>query len=116
MSLWISSAIIFLLVQTAPSQVQKVNGDSRPTTTDEIAEPSGEPPRPVVFTKKDWDLTRAYFDVLQVWSLKDFSRSGATAQRKAKHLNVSLRCAVAPPREKSFCRSSREAIERVGIN
>src|SRR5215204_6113203 len=84
MSLWISSAIIFLLVQTAPSQVQKVNGDSRPTTTDEIAEPSGEPPRPVVFTKKDWDLTRAYFDVLQVWSLKDFSRSGATAQRKTK--------------------------------
>jgi len=68
MSLWISSAIILLLLQIAQYGDQKVNGDSRPATTEEVAEPSWEPPPPLVLAKKDWDLTQAYFDVFTILS------------------------------------------------
>jgi hypothetical protein len=68
MSLWISSALILLLVQTSLYQDQKVNGDSKPATTEEVAEPSRKPPPDIVFVKKDWDLTQAYRDVFTILS------------------------------------------------
>jgi hypothetical protein len=64
MSLWISSAIILLLLQTAQYQSQETkNCDSRPATIEEVAAP-----RRLDFERKDWSLTRAYFDVFAILS------------------------------------------------
>jgi hypothetical protein len=68
MSLWISSAIILLLLQTPQLQEAK-NGDSRPPVIEEVAAPSEDVPRRLDFEKrKDWNLTRAYFDVFEILS------------------------------------------------
>jgi hypothetical protein len=68
MSLWISSAITLLLLQTAPYQGQEAKSDNRPAAIEEIAAPSEELPPRLVFAKKDWDLTTAYFDVFTILS------------------------------------------------
>jgi hypothetical protein len=68
MSLWISSAIILLLLQTPQLQETK-NSDSRPAAIEEIAAPSEDVPRRLDFERrKDWNLTRAYFDVFEILS------------------------------------------------
>ena len=48
MSIWASTVICVLLLQ---------NGG-----------PSEEPPRPLVVTKKDWNITQAYIDVFKILS------------------------------------------------
>jgi hypothetical protein len=69
MSLWISSAIILLLVQSVQCQSQETkNGDSRPAAIEEVAAPSDDAPRRLDFERKDWNLTRAYFDVFAILS------------------------------------------------
>jgi hypothetical protein len=68
MSLWTSTIICILLLQTVQSQAQQANGESRTVAIDEVATPIEEPPRPLVVTKKDWDLTRAYADVFNILS------------------------------------------------
>jgi len=66
MSLWISSAIILLLLQAPQHQLQDAkNDDSRPAT-EEVAAPSSDVPRRLDFERKDWNLTRAYFDVFEI--------------------------------------------------
>jgi hypothetical protein len=59
MSLWNSTIICVLLLQTAQSQAQ---------TSSEIAAPSEEPPPPLVVTKKDWNINQAYSDVFKILS------------------------------------------------
>jgi len=63
MSIWTSTVICVLLLQ---------NGG-----------PSEEPPRPLVVTKKDWNITQAYTDVFKILSdqntCSDFYRGPRTA-------------------------------------
>jgi len=63
MSIWTSTVICVLLLQ---------NGG-----------PSEEPPRPLVVTKKDWNITQAYIDVFKILSdqntCSDFYRGPRTA-------------------------------------
>jgi hypothetical protein len=68
MSLWIRSAIVLLLLQTAEYQAQEVNADNRPAAIEELAASSEEAPPRLVFAKRDWDLTSAYFDVFAILS------------------------------------------------
>ena len=68
MSLWIRSAITLLLLQTAQYQAQEANAGNRPAAIEEIAAPSEELPPRLLFAKKDWDLTKAYFDVFAILS------------------------------------------------
>ncbi len=63
MSLWTSTVICVLLLQNVA--------------------PSEEPPRPVVVTRKDWNVTQAYIDVFKILSnentCSDFYRGPRTA-------------------------------------
>lgn len=68
MSLWTSTIICILLLPTGQAQGQQANSESRTVPIDEVAVPSEELPRPLVFTKKDWDLTQAYIDVFRILS------------------------------------------------
>src|SRR5215208_1037066 len=68
MSLWISSAIILLLLQTLLYQSQEAKNDSRPAPVEEVAVPAEELPSRVDFVHKDWDLTKAYLDVFAILS------------------------------------------------
>ena len=67
MSLWTSTIICILLLQSVQTPVQQANGESRPVPIDEVAVPDEEAPRPLEF-KSDWDLTRAYADVFRILS------------------------------------------------
>ena len=70
MSLWTKGVIsLLLLFQTVQDHTQQTNDDSVPfVSEEEKAKPSGSLPRPLVYTKKDWDLTQAYFDVFKILS------------------------------------------------
>ena len=68
MSLWTSTIICILLLQTVESQAQQTNSESRMVAIEDVAVPSEESPRRLVVTKKDWDLTQAYFDVFRILS------------------------------------------------
>jgi hypothetical protein len=68
MSLWTSTIICVLLLQTVQSQAQQANNENKPVPIDEVAAPAEERPRPLVFTNKDWNLTRAYTDVFKILS------------------------------------------------
>src|SRR5215213_2674747 len=68
MSLWTSSVISLLLLQTAQAQAQQAMDVSRPAAIEEVAPASEELPRPLVLGKKDWSLTRAYADVFAILS------------------------------------------------
>jgi len=65
MSLWTSTIICVLLLPSVQAQAQQAN-DAVPI--DEVAAPAEESPRPLVFTKKDWDITQAYADVFRILS------------------------------------------------
>jgi hypothetical protein len=68
MSLWTSSIISLLLLQTVQSQAQQVNVADRPVVTEEVAGSAEDiPPQPVV-TKRDWYIRQAYFDVFKILS------------------------------------------------
>lgn len=54
MSLWTSSIICVLLLQTVQSQAQQT--------------PPEDSPPPLVIAKRDWDLTQAYIDVFNILS------------------------------------------------
>ena len=72
MSLWTSSVITLLLLQAAPAQAQQAqqaNVDSEPGVIEEAT--TADQPRRLVLAKKDWDLTRAYFDVFSILSDKN---------------------------------------------
>jgi len=64
MSLWTSTIICVLLLQSVQTRAQ----ESKPVPIDEVVVPAEESPRRVVFTKKDWDLTQAYSDVFRILS------------------------------------------------
>ena len=68
MSLWTSTIICILLLQSVQTPAQPANSESRPVPIDEVAVPAEESPRPLEFTRRDWDLTRAYADVFQILS------------------------------------------------
>ncbi len=68
MSLWTSTIFCLLLLQSVQTQAQQAHGESKPVPIDEVAVPAEESPRPLVFTKRDWDLTRAYADVFKILS------------------------------------------------
>jgi hypothetical protein len=68
MSLWTSTIICILLLQSVQTPAQQANGESRPAPIDGVAVPAEESPRPLEFTKRDWDLTRAYSDVFKILS------------------------------------------------
>ena len=68
MSLWTSTIFCILLLQSVQTPGQQANGESKPVPIDEVAVPAEESPRPLVFTKRDWDLTRAYSDVFKILS------------------------------------------------
>lgn len=66
MSLWTSSVIALVLLQTAPSQVEQAGIHTRPI--EEIAAPSEKLPPQLLFVKKDWSFRQAYSDVLKILS------------------------------------------------
>lgn len=68
MSLWTSTIICILLLQSTQTPTQQANGESRPVPIDEVAVPAEEAPVRLEFTKKDWDLTQAYSDVFKILS------------------------------------------------
>ena len=63
MSLWTSTIICILLLQS-------VQSPTRPMPIDEVAVPDEEAPRPLEF-KRDWELTHAYSDVFTILSTKN---------------------------------------------
>jgi|KBSSwiStaDraftv2_1062776.scaffolds.fasta_scaffold874297_2 hypothetical protein len=65
MSLWTSSVITLLLLQTAPSQVEPANVENHPV--EEVIATANIPPR-LPFENKDWSLTQAYVDVFDILS------------------------------------------------
>jgi hypothetical protein len=68
MSLWTSSVLSILLLHAVQIQAQQGSDESRAVGIDEVDTPVVDPPRPVVFIKKDWDLTQAYQDVFKILS------------------------------------------------
>ena len=68
MSLWTSTVICVLLLQSVQAQAQQANRENNPVAIDEVAIPVEEPPRPLVVTKKDWNITQAYIDVFKILS------------------------------------------------
>jgi hypothetical protein len=67
MSLWTSSVLSLLLLQSAAlTHAQPGNDDSRAVTIEEVTGDSETPPRRVVLAKRDWNLTRAYLDVFAI--------------------------------------------------
>jgi len=61
MSLWTSTIVCVLLLQSVQTQAQQASGESRPVVIDEST-------HPLVLTKRDWDLTSAYSDVFKILS------------------------------------------------
>src|ERR1041385_9075857 len=76
MSLWTSTIVCVLLLQSVQAQAQQA-------TNDEHAVSAEESPHRLVFTKRDWDLTQAYSDVFTILSSQntcsDFYRGPRTA-------------------------------------
>jgi hypothetical protein len=68
MSLWTSSVISLLLLQSVQVQAQQTNEDSEPAAVEERAGASEAQPRRLAFKKRDYDLTRAYSDVFKILS------------------------------------------------
>lgn len=83
MSLWTSSVLSLVLLQTVPFQAQQVNEDSKVVAIDAVSLPAAEPPRPVVFTKRDFDLSQAYFDVFKILSNQNTCSSFYGGSRSA---------------------------------
>lgn len=83
MSLWTSTVICLLLLQGAQAQAQQTSDENKPVAIDEVAVPSEEPPRRLVVTRKDWNITQAYIDVFNILSnqntCSDFYRGPRTA-------------------------------------
>ena|SRR5215831_978943 len=70
-----SGVIMLLLLQVSPShaqqvQVEQANADTEPVVVEAAAgsKAAENLPLPMAFAKKDWDLTRAYFDVFSILS------------------------------------------------
>ena len=70
MSLWTRGVIsLLLLLQTVQAQRnRRTTITYRYVIEEEKAKPSESLPLPLVYTKKDWDLTQAYFDVFKILS------------------------------------------------
>src|SRR5437762_81405 len=69
MSLWTSSVISLLLLQTVQVQVQKTSDDGRPVIIEEETGFSAEEPsRALVLRDKDWNVNQAYSDVFRILS------------------------------------------------
>ena len=68
MSLWTSSLISLLLLQSAQIQAQQTNEETKATTVEERAEATEELPGRLEFAKRDRDLTQAYADVFKILS------------------------------------------------
>lgn len=66
MSLWTSSVIALVLLQTAPSQVEQPGVHTR--AIEDVAVPSSDLPPRLVFSRKDWNLKQAYSDVFKILS------------------------------------------------
>src|SRR6185295_15282044 len=85
MSLWTSTVICVLLLQSVQAQAQQANRENNPVAIDEVAIPVEEPPRPLVVTKKDWNITQAYIDVFKILSnqntCSEFYRGPRTATK-----------------------------------
>jgi len=83
MSLWTSTVICVLLLQSGQVQAQQANHENKPVAIDEVAAPAEEPPRRLVVSKKDWNVTQAYIDVFKILSnqntCSDFYRGPRTA-------------------------------------
>jgi hypothetical protein len=64
--------LVFMLFQAAPSHAQQVQVEQGNTDTESVMVESAAGKanllRPVGLLKKDWDLTRAYFDVFSILS------------------------------------------------
>jgi hypothetical protein len=72
MSLWTSSVIAILLLQTVQPQAQQINEDnSKPVTVAEVSVAPEDLPRTPVVAKKSWTLTQAYADVFKILSSRN---------------------------------------------
>ena len=69
MSLWTSSVITLLLLQTPPAQTQEVNVGSK--TVEEVTASEAEPAHRLTLEKRDWSLTQAYSDVFKILSARN---------------------------------------------
>ena len=66
--LWTISIIVLVVLKTVPALAQPPIGEGRSVTIEAVAMASEDLPRPLVFTNKDWSLTRTYLDVFQILS------------------------------------------------
>ena len=84
MSLWTSSIIGLLLLQTVQFQVLKSNDDGKPVTIEEETRSSSEEPtRALVLQDKDWNVTQAYSDAFRILSDPNACSSFYGGPRKA---------------------------------
>jgi hypothetical protein len=84
MSLWTSSVIGLLLLQTVQFQVLKSNDDGKPVVIEEETRSSSEEPtRALVLQDKDWNVTQAYSDVFRILSDQNTCSSFYGGPRKA---------------------------------
>ena len=83
MSLWTSSVLGLVLLQTACVQAQQLNENSKVVAIDAVAIPAEEPPRPLVLGRRDFDLTQAYFDVFKILSDQNMCSSFYGGPRSA---------------------------------
>ncbi|HJP95615.1 MAG TPA: hypothetical protein VJ875_26945 [Pyrinomonadaceae bacterium] len=77
MSLWTSSVISLLLLQTAQFQPLKANDDSKPVAIEE------DGPHALVLEDKDWNVTQAYSDVFRILSDQNTCSSFYGGPRRA---------------------------------
>ena len=68
MSLWTSSVLSLLLLQTVQSQAQEVNVADKPVAIEEVSGSAEEIPLRPSVTKRDWYIRQAYFDVFKILS------------------------------------------------
>ena len=82
MSLWTSTVICVLLLQSVQAQAQQANPENNPVAIDAVAVPIE---KPLVVRRKDWNITQAYIDVFKILSnqntCSDFYRGRRTATR-----------------------------------
>ena len=83
MSLWTSSLLSILLLQTVQLPMQDMKGEIRTAAPDEAVAVSEEQPQPLVFSHRDYELTQAYSDVFKILSDENSCSNFYGGPRKA---------------------------------
>lgn len=71
MSLWTSSLISLMLLQSVNVQAQQANADDRPVAGREAAATADELPGRRAINERNWELSQAYSDVFNILSTRN---------------------------------------------